>query len=184
MNQFVSRAGEKLQFALKSFDVFVKDLVCADFGASTGGFTDCMLQNGAEKVYAIETGYGTIDWKIRNDKRVVVMERTNAMHVVLPEKMDFISIDVSWTKQKLIIPNALANLEDGGVIISLIKPHYEAEAKFVHRGKLMEDRIDEAIKSVKGSIEDVGGKVIGVVESPIVGKKGENKEFLALINKV
>ena len=183
MNQFVSRAGEKLQFALKSFNVSVRDLICADFGASTGGFTDCMLQNGAEKVYAVETGYGTIDWKIRNDKRAVVMERTNAMHVVLPEKMDFISIDVSWTKQKLIIPNALINLKDGGVIVSLIKPHYEAEAKFVHKGKLMEEHIDEVVENVRRDIERVGAKVINIVESPVVGKKGENKEFLALINK-
>lgn len=183
MTQFASRAGEKLQFAIDSFKVSVKNLVCADFGASTGGFTDCLLQNGVKKVYAVETGYGTIDWKIRNDPRVIVMERTNAMHVILPERMDFISIDVSWTKQRLIIPNALENLKDGGTIISLIKPHYESDPKFIHKGKLMEEHIPEVLRSVKNDIERCGAKVLGIVESPIVGKKGENKEFLALLNK-
>ena len=90
MANFVSRAGEKLQFALKSFGISVKDLICADFGSSTGGFVDCLLQNGAKKVYAVEVGYGTIDWNLRNDPRVVVMERTNAMHVILPEKIGLI----------------------------------------------------------------------------------------------
>jgi 23S rRNA (cytidine1920-2'-O)/16S rRNA (cytidine1409-2'-O)-methyltransferase len=183
MAQFASRAGEKLQFAIDSFRFLVKDLVCADFGASTGGFTDCLLQNGARKVYAVETGYGTIDWKLRNNPKVVVMERTNAMHAILPEKVDFISIDVSWTKQRLIIPNALNNLKDGGTIISLIKPHYESDPKFIHKGKLMEEHIPEVLSSVKRDIEICGAKVLEIVESPIVGKKGENREFLVLLNK-
>jgi 23S rRNA (cytidine1920-2'-O)/16S rRNA (cytidine1409-2'-O)-methyltransferase len=183
MTQFASRAGEKLQFAIDSFKVSVQDLVCADFGSSTGGFVDCLLQYGANKVYAVETGYGTIDWKLRNDPRVIVMERTNAMHVVLPEKMDFISIDVSWTRQKLIIPNALNNLKDGGTVISLIKPHYESDPKFIHKGKLMEEHIPDVLEKVKNDIESCGTKVLKIVESPIVGKKGDNKEFLALIQK-
>src|SRR3989338_453425 len=111
---FVSRAGGKLDHALNSFKVDVKDLICADFGASTGGFTDCLLQHGAKKVYAIETGYGVLDYKLRKDPRVVVMERSNAMHVELPEKADLITIDTSWTKLENVVPNALKNLKAGG----------------------------------------------------------------------
>jgi 23S rRNA (cytidine1920-2'-O)/16S rRNA (cytidine1409-2'-O)-methyltransferase len=181
MKQFVSRAGEKLQFAIDSFGVSVKDLTCADFGSSTGGFVDCLLQNGAKKVYAVEVGYGTIDWNIRNNPKVVVMERTNAMHVTLPEKVDFISIDTGWTKQKTIIPNALVNLNTGGTIISLIKPHYESEAKFIHKGKLMEEHIPFILENVKKDIENCGAKVLQIAETPIVGDKGHNKEFVALI---
>lgn len=182
MEKFVSRAGEKLQFALKSFNISVKDLICADFGASTGGFTDCLLQHGAKKVYAVEVGYGTIDWKLRNDPRVVVMERTNAIHVVLPEKVDFISVDTGWTKQKIIIPNALNNLKSSGKIISLIKPHYEAEPRFIHKGKLMDEFVDQVIKQTENDLADIGANVESLIKSPIVGKKGGNIEFLALIN--
>src|SRR3990167_4926334 len=106
MVKYVSRAGEKLEHALNIFNVSVKDLVCADFGSSTGGFTDCLLQHGAKKVYAVETGYGILDWKLRSDPRVITLEKTNAMHVSLPEKVDLVTIDASWTKQKNIIPNA------------------------------------------------------------------------------
>src|SRR5579859_7339270 len=123
MNQYVSRAGGKLEFALQEFKISVKDLIVADFGSSTGGFVDCLLQNGAKKVYAVETGYGVLDWKLRNDPRVIVMERTNAIHVELPEKVDLITIDTSWTRQRNILPNALKNLKEGRKIISLIKPH-------------------------------------------------------------
>jgi len=176
MANFVSRAGEKLQFALKSFGISVKDLICADFGSSTGGFVDCLLQNGAKKVYAVEVGYGTIDWNLRNDPRVVVMERTNAMHVILPEKIGLITIDVGWTKQKDILPNAFKNLKEVGKIISLIKPHYEAG-----HARLKDEQVEEVLKVVQEQIQEVGGKVEKVVESPIVGAKGKNREFLALI---
>ncbi|HEX6976985.1 MAG TPA: SAM-dependent methyltransferase [Patescibacteria group bacterium] len=178
---FASRAGEKLQFALTSFKISVKDLVIADFGSSTGGFVDCLLQNGAKKVYAIETGYGVLDYKLRKDERVVVMERTNAMHVNLPQKVDLITIDTSWTKQRNILPNAFKNLKEGGTIISLIKPHYEAEAEYLRKGRLMDEKIDEVIEKSKKDIESVGGRVEKMVESPIVGEKGKNREFLALI---
>ena len=183
MNNFVSRAGEKLQHALTSFNIDVAGLICADFGSSTGGFVDCLLQNGAAKVYAVEVGYGTVDYKLRINPQVVVMEKKNAMHVVLPEKVDFISIDVGWTKQKLIISNAFLNLKENGTIISLIKPHYEAEKRFITKGKLMEEKIPEVLELVKKEIESVGGKVLNIVESPIEGSKGGNKEYLALIEK-
>lgn len=191
--KFVSRAGEKLQFALDKFEISVKGLVCADFGSSTGGFVDCLLQNNAKKVYAVDTCYGELDWNLRNDPRVVVMERTNAMHVKLPppshkasegrgEKMDLITIDVGWTKQKKILPNAFANLKADGKIISLIKPHYEADKKYLRKGKLQEDKIEEVVQMVKEDIEKVGGKVENIIESPITGTRAQNREFLALIS--
>src|SRR4051794_23000262 len=121
---FVSRAGQKLQHALDEFAIDVAHKICADLGCSTGGFTDCLLQRGAQKVYAVDTGYGVLDWKLRNDPRVVVMERTNAMHVELPAKMDLVTIDVAWTKQRNILPSARRIVRDDGIVISLIKPHY------------------------------------------------------------
>jgi 23S rRNA (cytidine1920-2'-O)/16S rRNA (cytidine1409-2'-O)-methyltransferase len=181
MGKFVSRAGEKLEFALAEFKLNVKGLVCADLGSSTGGFVDCLLQNGAKKVYAVEVGYGTIDWNLRNDKRVVVMERTNAIHIELPEKVDLITIDVGWTKQEKILPNAFRNLSEAGVVISLIKPHYEADQKYLRKGKLLDERVNEVLTQVKKDIKYAGGQVIKTAESPILGEKGKNREFLVLI---
>src|SRR3981081_903095 len=106
MPQFVSRAGLKLDHALNHFGIDVTGHTCADLGSNTGGFVDCLLQRGAAKVYAIDTGYGALDWKLRKDPRVAVMERTNAMHAELPEKVTRISIDVAWTKKKHILPAA------------------------------------------------------------------------------
>src|ERR1700742_400014 len=125
---FVSRAGQKLDYGIAHFKLRIDGAVCADLGCSTGGFVDCLLQRGAGKVYAVDTGYGVLDWKLRNDPRVVVMERTNAMHVSLPEQVDWVSIDVAWTKQKRILPAAKAILKPDGRVITLIKPHYEAAA--------------------------------------------------------
>jgi 23S rRNA (cytidine1920-2'-O)/16S rRNA (cytidine1409-2'-O)-methyltransferase len=187
---FVSRAGEKLQFALDQFNITPKNLTCADFGSSTGGFVDCLLQNRAKKVYSVDTAYGELAWKLRRDPRVIVVERTNAMHVVLPppsheasegqgEKMDLITIDVGWTKQKHILPNAFKNLKAGGVIISLIKPHYE-----IGKGRVKEEQIEQILEVVQKEISQVGGKVEKIIESPILGEKGKNREFLALIYRV
>ncbi|MEK7227435.1 MAG: SAM-dependent methyltransferase [Patescibacteria group bacterium] len=180
---YVSRAGEKLEHALKTFDVAVKGLTCADFGASTGGFTDCLLQNGAEKVYAVETGYGVVDYKLRTNPRVVVMERQNAMHVELPEKADFISVDTSWTKLEKVLPNALKNLKDGGKIIALVKPHYEAEQRMLRKGRLAEEFIPEVLESVKEKIKSMGLQILNETESPILGEKGKNKEFLLYLKQ-
>src|SRR2546421_8918289 len=120
--KFVSRAGQKLDHALATFAIDVTGRICADLGCSTGGFVDCLLQRGAKKVYAIDTGYGVLDWKLRNDPRVVVMERTNAMHLELPEKVDLITIDVAWTRQRFILPAAARWLKDDGTVVTLIKP--------------------------------------------------------------
>lgn len=181
---FVSRAGEKLEFAIQEFKVDVAGKICADFGSSTGGFVDCLLQHGAAKVYSVETGYGEIAWKLRKDKRVKLFERTNAMHVELPEQVDVITIDVSWTKQKHILPNALKYLKDNGVIISLIKPHYEAEKHLLHKGKLTSEDAEQITRETVESMKEVGAEVVGLVKSPIVGGKGKNVEYLAMFKKL
>lgn len=182
--KFVGRAGEKLEFALTQFKIDCKGKTCADFGSSIGGFVDCLLQHGAKKVYSVETGYGVLDWKLRNDPRMVVMERTNAMHVVLPEKVDLITVDVSWTKQKNILLNALKNLKDNGAIISLIKPHYEAEKRFLRKGVLPEEEIGNVLEQVIQEIKLLKLQNLGLVESPITGEKGGNKEYLVFLKKI
>ncbi len=182
--KYVSRAGEKLDFALSSNVVDVKDLTCADFGSNTGGFVDCLLQHGAKKVYAVETGYGALDWKLRTNKDVVVMERTNAMHASLPEQMDFISVDTSWTRLEYIIPNVIKNLKNDGYIVALIKPHYEAEKHMLHKGKLKEDFIPEVLSRIKEKLREFPLEILAEMESPILGEKGKNREFLIIMRKI
>src|SRR3954469_3385827 len=128
---FVSRAGLKLDHALAHFHLDVANRTCADLGSNTGGFVDCLLKRGATKVYAVDTGYGVLDYKLRKDPRVIVMERTNAMHAALPEAIDLITIDVAWTKQRNILPAATAPH-----VVTLIKPHYEADPKLLRKGVL------------------------------------------------
>jgi len=181
MTPFVSRAGQKLEHALKEFKVDVEGLVCADLGCSTGGFTDCLLQNGAKKVYAVDTGYGVLEWKLRNDERVEVMERKNALHVELPEKMDFVCIDTGWTRQKLIIPKAIELLKPNGTIISLVKPHYEAEKEWLFKGKVKDEHMDDVLDKVKEDLKNEPIEIKDMVESPVVGKKGGNVEFLMFL---
>ena len=175
---FVSRAGEKLAHGLKTFGIEVKGLVCADFGSSTGGFVDCLLQNGATKVYAVETGYGVLEWKLRNDPRVVVMERTNAMHVTLSEQVDFISIDASWTRLEKLAENAKRNLKPTGRIVALLKPHYEANPSLLRKGKLPEANMVEVVEGVVDQLRALGLETIAQTISPITGKKGSNTEIL------
>ncbi len=179
---FVSRAGQKLDHALAHFNINVQDLICADFGSSTGGFVDCLLKRGASKVYSVDVSYGEFAWVLRNDPRVVLLERTNALHVTLPEKVDFISTDVGFTKQSLILPACLKNLKQGGTIISLIKPHYEAQKHQLIKGKLLEDAITEVVTSVVDSVKKMPGiEVRGLIESPIKGERGGNTEYLLFI---
>ncbi|OGC50222.1 hypothetical protein A2716_03365 [candidate division WWE3 bacterium RIFCSPHIGHO2_01_FULL_40_23] len=186
MNEgFVSRAGEKLSYALKFFNISVKDLICADFGSSTGGFVECLLREGARIVYSVDTSYGQLSYKLRNDKRVVVMERTNALHVTLPEHVDFISIDVSWTKQEKILPNTIKNLKIGGSVISLLKPHYEANWDLIRKGVLGDEDQEEVLKKTILKIKNVEGiRLNSYTISPIQGKRGGNKEYLLFLSKV
>ena len=124
--RFVSRAGEKLDHAIEEFEIQVEGLACADFGCNVGGFTDCLLKRGASSVIAIETGYGVLEWKLRNDSRVDVRERTNALHAEPPETpVDLVVIDLAWTPQRLALPAADAWLGPEGRILTLVKPHYE-----------------------------------------------------------
>lgn len=177
--KFASRAGEKLDHALTEFGLDVTGKVCADLGCSTGGFTDCLLKRGAAKVYSVDTARGTLRYRLIEDKRVVYMERTNALHVELPEKMDIIVIDVGWTPQRLIIPHALELLKDDGDIVSLIKPHYEADKEWMKGGHLREEFVDKAIE--KGIAPLKNCQIKKIVKSPLLGSQGKNPEFLAWI---
>jgi len=174
----ISRAQAKLEHALASFGVQVEQRICADLGSNVGGFVNCLLQHGARKVYAIETGYGVLDWKLRNDPRVVVMERTNALHVQLQEMVSIVTIDVAWTRQRVILPAARRMLDEHGQIISLIKPHYEANPSLLRKGVLPGDQLDAVLSQVKSEMENLGFQVCGFISSPIKGTGG-NVEFLA-----
>ena len=180
MPEFVTRAGFKLDHALAVFAIDVKGKICADLGSNAGGFVDCLLQRGAAKVYAIEKGYGVLEWKLRKDPRVVVMERTNAMHVLLPEAVGLVTIDVAWTKQRNILPAARRLLGAGGTgrIVTLIKPHYEAEKNLLRGGILPAESVEAVVSQVKGDILAAGFEVIAIVQSPILGGEG-NIEVLA-----
>ena len=175
---FASRAGLKLDHALETFAIDVSNLTCADLGSNVGGFVDCLLKRGAARVYAVEKGYGVLEWRLRTDPRVVVMERTNAMHVELPEKVALVSIDVAWTRQRNILPAARTVLADGGVVVTLIKPHYEAPKEMLKKGILPEAEVDGVVESVKSDIEGAGFIVEGLTRSPIIGGEG-NVEVLA-----
>src|SRR3954462_12443947 len=144
----------KLEHALATFDLDVAGKICADLGSNTGGFVDCLLRRGAAKVYSVDTGYGVLAWTLRKDPRVVVMERTNAIHVSLPEKVSLVTIDVAWTKQRIILPAARRLLSDDGDVVTLIKPHYEAEPSQLRKGVLPEDRLDQVVNTVKSDIRN------------------------------
>jgi 23S rRNA (cytidine1920-2'-O)/16S rRNA (cytidine1409-2'-O)-methyltransferase len=176
--RFASRAGEKLAFALQHFGADPTGWVCADLGCHAGGFTDCLLQHGAARVYAVDTSYHVLDWKLRTDERVVVMERTNALHVELPEPVDLVTVDVGWTRQRLIIPHALTLLKPGGSAISLLKPHYEATERERVRGKVRTELVAEVVERTLEGLRGIGVAVGEVIVSPITGAKGGNAEFL------
>ncbi len=185
---FVSRAGLKLEHALNEFNFDVSGMTCADLGCNVGGFTDCLLQRGATKVFAVDTGYGTLAWKLRSDKRVVTLERTNALHQEPPEQVDFVTIDLGWTPQKLALPAGM-QWTNCGYIISLIKPHYELtleEKKVEKVGKgLTEDAISRVIARTKTLCQELSLELLGETISPIRGKKSSkkgsgNSEYLML----
>ena len=157
-------------------------LVCADLGSNVGGFVDCLLSRGAARVYSIDTGYGVLAWKLRKDPRgrVIVMERTNAMHATLPEPVQLVTIDVAWTRQKHILPAARRMLTDDGTCITLIKPHYEAPPDSLKQGVLPEDQVPAILDSIRPDITAAGFELIDTTTSPIKGAKG-NVELLALL---
>jgi len=202
---FVSRGGLKLHHALATFNINPAGLTCADLGASTGGFTDCLLQAGAARVFAVDTAYGQFAWKLRNDPRITLMERTNALHASPPAGgVDLLVADLGWTPQRLLIPAALKWLKPTPsppssqppphppLIITLIKPHYELKAtgQDLPRGGVLDESASERITSaVIESLPTLGVRVLGLTKSPILGaaaaKKREsgsgNAEYLALL---
>ncbi|MBF8257076.1 MAG: putative hemolysin [Anaerolineales bacterium] len=178
--RFVSRGGEKIEAALETFGLSVQGKVCADVGASTGGFTDCLLQRGARRVYAIDVGHGILHWKLRNDPRVVLLEGTNARHLErLPEPIDLVSIDAAFISLALLLPPAAGWLVPGGDVVALVKPQFEAGRQAVGRGGVVRDsRIHrEVLERVTTEAAKVGLGPQAVLRSPLLGPRG-NVEFL------
>lgn len=168
---------------MEAFGVRPQGWVCADLGASTGGFTDCLLRFGAAKVYAVERGYGVLAYAIRNDPRVIVMERTDALHVTLPEPVQLVTIDAGWTRQQLILPVARRLLEPGGRIISLVKPHYEASPDKIVGGVVPDDQVPGILAPLREMIATLGLRLAAERQSPIRGQAG-NREVLWLLEQV
>ena len=192
-SRFVSRGGDKLAAALDHFGLDVTDRICADLGSHVGGFVDCLLQRGAARVYSVDTAYGTLAWTLRRDPRVEVLERTNAMHVSLPEAVDLVTIDAGWTPQEKILPSAagLLTVEEPAVlsagsrprplVVTLIKPHYEAEQGELDHGVLPDSLVETVVCGVLSQAGRSGWKLLDRVESPIRGHGG-NREHFALFS--
>ena len=184
---YVSRGGLKLEKAMATFPIDLHGAVCADIGASTGGFTDCMLQNGAEKVYAVDVGYGQLAWKLRSDPRVVCLERTNARyltHEQVPDELDFASVDVSFISLKLILPPLNGLLKDGGHAACLVKPQFEAgREKVGKKGVVRDPDVHlEVLEHFLGHAKESSFTVLGLTYSPIRGPQG-NIEYLGYLEK-
>ncbi len=178
--RFVSRGGEKLEAALIGFGIDVRGWIAADVGASTGGFTDCLLQRGTARVYAIDVGYGQLDWRLRNDPRVVVMERTNARYLErLPEPVHLVTIDVSFISLRLILPQAVNWLRPRGQMVALIKPQFEAGRRDVGKGGVVRDPAvhRRVLIEVVQAADALGLTLRGMMVSPLLGPAG-NREFL------
>ena len=185
--KYVSRGGLKLEKAMTAFDLKLDGFVCADIGASTGGFTDCMLQNGASKVYAIDVGYGQLAWKLRTDERVINLERTNFRYVTeeqVPDKLDFASVDVSFISLSLILPVMRTLLKDNGTAVCLIKPQFEAGKENVgKKGVVREKSVHIAvINKITELIKENNFSLLGLDFSPVKGPEG-NIEYLCYIRK-
>ena len=185
--RYVSRGGLKLEKAMQVWPIVLQDQICMDIGASTGGFTDCMLQNGAAKVYAVDVGYGQLAWKLRNDPRVVNLERTNIRNITreqLPDRIDFISIDVSFISLRLVLPVAAQLLCTGGKAVCLVKPQFEAGREKVGKKGVVRDRVTHAevlVRAVGYALEN-GFTVHGLDFSPVKGPEG-NIEYLMYLQK-
>ncbi|MCA1765950.1 MAG: TlyA family RNA methyltransferase [Desulfobulbaceae bacterium] len=179
---YVSRGGHKIAAGLDHFGIDPAGMICADFGASTGGFTDCLLQRNAARIYAVDVGYGQLAWKLRQDERVVVMERTNARHLSpadIPEPLDLVVIDASFISLELLLGPAKTFLKPGGAILALVKPQFEVGRGQVGKGGVVRDPElhEAAIKKIEAFGIGLGLRSRGFVSSPILGPKG-NREFL------
>lgn len=184
---YVSRGGLKLEKAFQVFPIQVQDFVCIDIGASTGGFTDCMLQNGAKKIYAVDVGHGQLDWKLRNDERVICMEKTNFRYVTkeqIPEELDFAATDVSFISLTKILPSAKALLKKDAYMICLIKPQFEAgREKVGKKGVVTDPKVHkEVIVNIESFAASIGFEIMGLDYSPIKGPEGNIEYLLWLKN--
>lgn len=183
--RFASRGGIKLDHALNLFKVPVPDKVCLDVGASTGGFTDCLLQRGAKKVYAVDVGYGQLDWKLRENPKIVVLEKTNFRYIAddkIPEPVDLAVVDVSFISLAKILPKARGFLKGGGEVVALIKPQFELGPSEVKKGVVRSESLREkAVGKVEDEAKKLGFKILGRTKSPILGPKGNQEYFLHLL---
>lgn len=185
---FVSRGGLKLAKGLDTFALDVRERICIDVGASTGGFTDCLLQRGASKVYAVDVGYGQLAWSLRTDPRVINLERTNIRNLRredLPGIPELAVIDASFISLSIVLPATLSLLTSDAIIVALIKPQFEVGKGAVGKGGVVRDadQHDQVVFKIRTLAEQLGCQVVGVTESPILGPKG-NKEFLICLQKV
>lgn len=185
--RYVSRGGLKLEKAMVDFPITLNGKVTMDIGASTGGFSDCMLQNGAVRVYAVDVGYGQLAWKLRTDERVVNLERTNVRyltHEQVPEQVDFFSVDVAFISLKLVLPVAHKFLKDGGEAVCLIKPQFEAgKGKVGKKGVVRDPAVHcEVIEEITGFVLQNGYSILGLTYSPVRGPEG-NIEYLLYLKK-
>jgi 23S rRNA (cytidine1920-2'-O)/16S rRNA (cytidine1409-2'-O)-methyltransferase len=187
--RFVSRGGEKLDGAIEKFALDVQGLVCADVGASTGGFTDCLLQRGAARVFAIDVGHGQLDERLRNDPRVTVMERTNARHLTpatLGEPVELVVVDASFIGLEKLIPALVAILAFGGRLLALVKPQFEVgrEEATRARGVIRDDALRlEAVERVKGALGEAGFDVLADADSVLPGPKGNLERFVLAVRR-
>ena len=184
---YVSRGGLKLEKAMEQFPISLENKVCMDIGASTGGFTDCMLQNGARKVYSIDVGYGQLAWKLRTDARVVNLERTNVRYLTaeqVPEPVDFFSVDVSFISLCLVLPVARQFMADGAQAVCLIKPQFEAGRGKVGKKGVVRDKAvhEEVIEKIRSFALENGFSVLGLTFSPVKGPEG-NIEYLIYLER-
>jgi 23S rRNA (cytidine1920-2'-O)/16S rRNA (cytidine1409-2'-O)-methyltransferase len=182
---YVSRGGVKLNAALDFFNVDPAGKVVMDIGCSTGGFTDCMLQKGAKKVYAIDVGYGQFDWSLRHDPRITLLEKTNIRYLEkksIPIPVDIVVIDVSFISLSKVLPKVLDFLKENGEVLALVKPQFEVGKGLVDKGGIVKDESRRlcAVENIRLFAEEVGFRVIGLRESPIRGQKGNREYFLYL----
>lgn len=179
---YVGKGGLKLKHALDKLALKVADLVAADLGCQVGGFSDCLLQEGASRVYAVDTAYGVLAWKLRTDSRIIVLERTNALHWSPPELLDLIVIDLGWTRQDKSLAAAATMVKPEGEILSLVKPQYEVPKEWLTRGVLPTSRLKEALELVKGRCPEKLASV-DVIRSPYVGSGGNVEFWMRLMRR-
>lgn len=183
---YVGRGGEKMAWALEWSGLKPAGWVCCDLGSHVGGFVDALLQAGAERVHAVDTCYGTFAWTLRNDPRVALHERTNALHVELPEQVDLVTCDVGWTRQEKVLPKALSLVKPGGYVLSLVKPQYETLPGEMQRGKgrVLDSALERIVHDVKTLAEGLGQPFSGPERTPFLGGKGKNPEFFIVVGPV